>query len=104
MISLRFINGEFVEEKTASKVAKVEATLELNPDGDTGSAKLTFAEDAGLITRRTASRQASSICATGFLLDTGARVGRGFSLDIVDADTISEVHTREGHKYGHFDS
>ena len=62
-------------------------------------AKLTFTPDASLITRRKASRQAESVVKSGFLLQSGERVGIGYSLDVVEGDKLSEAHLREGHKY-----
>lgn len=82
--------------------AEAEAHLELNPDGKTGTAILKFAGQAGLITRRTASRQAESVCKSGFLLSSGERVGVGNQLEVVDGDKISDIHLREGHKFNRY--
>ncbi len=92
---LKFIDGEFKESDTKDYDAK----LELFPDGNSGFAKLTFADHIGLIARRTATRQAHSICATGFLLKNGTRIGRGFELQIVNDLGVDEQLKKEGHKY-----
>ncbi|MHA2029277.1 MAG: hypothetical protein ACW99A_13030 [Candidatus Kariarchaeaceae archaeon] len=97
-ITLNFINGEFVE----TNKGEVLATLELIPAGNTGTAKLSFSGDAGLIARRTASRQAESVCKSGFLLQTGERIGIGMVLEVVEGDRLSDAHVREGHKYNRY--
>ncbi|MCY3413548.1 MAG: hypothetical protein INQ03_18040 [Candidatus Heimdallarchaeota archaeon] len=76
--------------------SEASAHLEIN---EQGIAKLTFSADAGLIIRRTASRQAESVCKSGFLLTTGKRVGTGAKLEVVDGDKLNEAHLREGHKF-----
>lgn len=75
------------------------AQIEINPDGKT---KLTFSPDAGLIARRTASRQAESVSKSGFLLSSGERVGGGSTLEIVEGDKLSDAHHREGYKYNKY--
>ncbi len=82
--------------------AEAEAHLEINPDGKKGIAILKFAGEAGLITRRTASRQAESVCKSGFMMASGERVGIGTSLEVLDGDKLSEVHLREGHKFNRY--
>ncbi|MFW9997142.1 MAG: hypothetical protein ACFFD4_34175, partial [Candidatus Odinarchaeota archaeon] len=57
-----------------------EAVLEL--DVANNRATLSFTADAGLVTRRTAERQARGICKTGFQMSNGARVGILFDLRI----------------------
>lgn len=71
----------------------------LTVDETQQKATLAFTPDAGLIARRTASRQAESVVKSGFLLASGERVGLGFELDVVEGDKLSEAHLREGHKY-----
>ncbi len=92
---LKFIDGEFVESESNDYDAK----LELIPDGHNGFAKLYFSDGASLITRRTATRQAHSICATGFVLKNGVRVGRGYELEILDDDDVHDALRKEAHKY-----
>ena len=82
-------------KNTADSIAK----LELLPAGNEGQAKLSFSPDAGLIVRRTVSRQAESVCKSGFLLETGERIGMGMTLEIIEGDKLSDAHLREGHKY-----
>lgn len=91
---LSFIDGEFVEGE--KKSGKILGTLELDPSG---KAKLSFSPEANLIVRRTATRQAESVCRSGFLLKSGERVGTGHELEVVEGDTLNEAHLREGHKY-----
>ncbi|MHA2248919.1 MAG: hypothetical protein ACXAD7_01090 [Candidatus Kariarchaeaceae archaeon] len=94
---LLFIDGEFAE---LNKTGKEEtAMLEIIPDGSSGTSRLTFSPGAGLIARRTASRQAENVCKSGFLLGSGERIGIGTKLEIVEGDSLSEAHLREGHKY-----
>ena len=85
--------------ESGKNTAKSIAKLELLRAGKEGIAKLSFSPDAGLILRRTASRQAESVCKSGFLLDTGERIGIGMTLEIIEADKLSDAHLREGHKY-----
>ncbi len=92
---LSFVNKTFVEGKNSES----KATLEIIPDGKGGKATLTFSDDASLIERRTASRQAESICRSGFLLASGERIGIGTKLEVIDADKLSDAHLREGYKY-----
>ena len=62
------------------------ATAVLSIDEANGKAILTFAPGANLVERRTAQRQASSICKTGYLLSNGERVGGECKLDIAEED------------------
>jgi len=93
---LKFVQGEFVEKSEKD----ADATLELveDPNGG-GKATLSFPDGTGLIVRRTAQRQAESICATGFLSSNGARLGAGFQLSITGEEPLSDAHTRVGHEY-----
>ena len=97
-VVLKFVKGEFVETEGSGS----EATLELTPGSPNGTAKLSFSGEAGLITRRTASRQAESICKSGFLLKSGERVGTGMQLEVLEGDKLSEAHTRVGHQYNRY--
>jgi hypothetical protein len=67
-------------------------------DDSTQSGKLEYSPDAGLVLRRTARRQAESICKAGFLLATGKRIGAGFSLDD-EEEKIDDRLLQVGHKY-----
>lgn len=97
MTTLSYLESKdgFAEGNKSDAVAK----LELN---DNGKAELTFSPGVGLITKRKASRQAESVCRSGFLLASGERVGSGLSLDVIEGDTLGEAHTREGYKYNRY--
>ncbi len=92
MVRLVFKNRTFSEgrEETGDAVLILEES--------TQSGKLEYSPDAGLVLRRTARRQAESICKTGFLLATGKRLGAGFSL-VDEEDKIDERLLQIGHKY-----
>ena len=92
---LSFMNDGFVEGNNSDALA----TLELLPDN---TAKLTYSATAGLIAQRKASRQAESVCKSGFLLKSGERVGLGSKLEIVESDKLSDAHLREGYKYNRY--
>ncbi len=92
MVRLIFKNRTFSEGREETG----EALLIL--DEATQSGKLDYSPDASLILRRTARRQAESICRSGYLLATGKRVGQGFTL-IEDENKIDERLLQEGHKY-----
>ena len=79
MVRLTFVETGFVEDKSEG-----EAYLDL----DEGSqiATLTFAPEAGLVTKRMAGRQARGICATGFQLRSGERIGVGFGLEVKEGE------------------
>lgn len=96
--TLNYIGDQFVETNQGT----VLASLELIPSGDAGTAKLSFSGETGLIARRTASRQAESICKSGFLMKSGERVGVGMTLEILEGDKLSDAHLREGHKYNRY--
>jgi hypothetical protein len=67
-------------------------------DESTMTARIEFQPGVGLIARRTAKRQADSICRTGFELAGGRRIKGGFTLEL-DDDSIDERLLQEGHKY-----
>lgn len=95
IIKLLYDHGsrEFVE-----KGEKDEAVLEINESAQT--ATLTFAEGSGLILQRTASRQARSICKSGFLLSSGQRVGQNCELREVKGErAIDDRLLQESHHY-----
>jgi len=92
MVRLVFKNKTFTEGREEAG----DAVLFL--DEATQSGKLEYSPEAGLILRRTARRQAESICKSGFLLATGKRIGAGFTL-VEEEDKIDERLLQEGHKY-----
>ena len=93
MVRLVFRERSFTEGKEQSG----DAVLSL--DDATQSAKLEYSPDAGLIIRRTARRQADSICKSGFQLTNGKRIGAGFSLVVDKEDSIDERLLQVGHHY-----
>ena len=93
--TLSFINDGFVEGSSSDAMAQ----LELSPDK---IAKLSYSPESGLIVQRKASRQAESVCKSGFLLKSGERIGMGFKLEIVESDKLSDAHLREGYKYNRY--
>lgn len=92
MVRLVFKNMSFTEgrEETGDAV--------LILDEATQSGKLDYSPETSLILRRTARRQAESICKSGFLLANGKRIGAGFAL-IDEEEKIDERLLQEGHKY-----
>ncbi len=96
-IKLYYIDGGFIEE--ARNIDKAMATIEIVGTGLGGVTKLSFSAGTGLILRRTASRQAESVTKSGFLLKSGERVGVGTRLEVIEGDSLTEAHLREGHKY-----
>lgn len=92
MVRLVFKNGTFSEGREESG----DAVLILDEATQTG--KLEYSGNIGLVLRRTARRQAESICKAGFLLGTGKRVGENFKLE-TDEDLIDERLKQTGHSY-----
>ena len=92
MVRIVFKNGSFSEGREEAG----DAVLIL--DEATESAKLEFSPGTGLILRRTARRQAESICKSGFLLSNGKRIGLGFKLES-DDDVIEDRLLQKGHDY-----
>jgi hypothetical protein len=92
MVRLVFKNKSFSEgrEEVGDAVLIIEEARQ--------SAKLEYSPDAGLVLRRTARRQAESICRSGFLLATGKRIGAGFTLK-EEEDKINERLLQVGHEY-----
>lgn len=92
MVRLVFKNGTFSEGREESG----DAVLILDEVTQTG--KLEYSGNMGLVVRRTARRQAESICKSGFLLGTGKRVGENFKLE-ADDDSIDDRLKQTGHYY-----
>lgn len=91
MVRLVFKDGTFSEGREETG----DAVLILDEATQTG--KLEYAS-AGLVLRRTARRQAESICKSGFLLSNGKRVGVDFEL-LSEEDTIDDRLKQTGHHY-----
>lgn len=66
-------------------------------DEATSTGKLEYSSTS-LIIRRTARRQAESICKSGFLLSNGKRIGLGFKLES-DEDKIEDRLLQKGYDY-----
>lgn len=62
-------------------------------------ASLSFTENAGLIARRTAERQARGICKTGFVMTNGARIGVKFDMKVETETIIEDRLLQQGHHY-----
>ena len=93
VVKLYYVDGEFSEMG-----GNEEALLEI--DDVTKVATLSFTEGTGLITQRTAGRQARGICKSGFLLKAGYRIGRDCDLREVKGERgIHDRLLQEGHKY-----
>ncbi|MFW9904982.1 MAG: hypothetical protein ACFFFH_11660 [Candidatus Thorarchaeota archaeon] len=93
VINLYYVDGEFGEMG-----GNEEAMLEI--DDGAKVATLTFGEGSGLITQRTAGRQARGICKSGYLLKAGYRVGQNCDLREVKGERgIHDRLLQEGHKY-----
>ncbi|MCK4848033.1 MAG: hypothetical protein KAT16_03300 [Candidatus Heimdallarchaeota archaeon] len=92
MVRLIFKNSNFSEgrEEAGDAVLILEET--------TSVGKLEYSPGAGLIIRRTARRQAESICKSGFLLVNGKRIGMGFKLES-DEDRIEDRLLQKGYHY-----
>ncbi|MHA2271692.1 MAG: hypothetical protein ACXACI_07505 [Candidatus Hodarchaeales archaeon] len=92
MVRLTFMETGFMEDK-----GEGEAYLDL--DEENQKAVLSFTPAAGLVKKRMAQRQARSICATGFQLRSGGRLGAGYSLEVQEEAGIGDILLQEGHKY-----
>jgi len=92
MVRLIFKNRNFSEGREEAG----DAVLILEEATSTG--KLEYSPDAGLVIRRTARRQAESICKSGFLLSNGKRLGMGFKLE-TDEDRIEDRLLQKGYDY-----
>ena len=93
---LYYVNGEFSELG-----GNEDAMLEINEA--TKTATLTFSAGSGLITQRTAGRQARGICKSGFMVKAGYRIGIKCDLSEVKGELDSESQVKqwrgEGRKY-----
>lgn len=93
VVKLYYVDGEFSET-----AGNEEAVLEINEA--TRTAILYFSEGTGLITQRTAGRQARGICKSGFLLKSGWRVGQQCDLQEVKGERgIHDRLLQVGHEY-----
>ncbi len=94
--TLYYVDGEFTELG-----GNESATLEINES--TKTAVLAFTEGSGLITQRTAGRQARGICKAGFTVKAGYRIGIKCDLQEVRGEEDMEQRVKryreEGRKY-----
>jgi hypothetical protein len=78
-IILVFKEGNFHESKGTIKSGDYEAFLSIDePELKT---MLVYSREASLISKKTALRQANSICKSGYLLTNGRRIGAGCTLE-----------------------
>ncbi|MFW9927984.1 MAG: hypothetical protein ACFFD1_01175 [Candidatus Thorarchaeota archaeon] len=90
---LIFKDKLFIEGEAA------DSTAVLTIDESNLKATLSYSSTANLVDRRTALRQAQSICKTGFLLSDGKRIGKDCKLEDIESDNIDDRLLQEGHKY-----
>ncbi len=91
IINLIFKDKTFNELKN-KKPEKADVILEINTE--LKESTLTFPTKTTLVDRRTAQRQAESICKVGYLMKTGQRIGQGSKLEIKNSKDIDENLTR----------
>ena len=91
MVRLIFKDRNFSEGREQTG----DATLILDEATSTGKLEYSC---TSLIIRRTARRQAESICKSGFLLSNGKRIGLGFKLES-DEDKIEDRLLQKGYDY-----
>lgn len=80
IITLLFEGKEFIEEKKMKLPGNETGFLKINTE--TREAILTLKSEITLIDKTVAKRLANSICRSGFLLDSGERIGIGSILSI----------------------
>ncbi|MHA2362743.1 MAG: hypothetical protein ACXAC7_02200 [Candidatus Hodarchaeales archaeon] len=97
VVKLIFVNKLFKEVENPAEVDTASAVLEI--DEETEKATLSYSKDAGIVDKRTAQRQAQSICKTGFLLSNSARVGAGTNLIVSVDEQLPDRLLQEGYKY-----
>ena len=97
VVKLVYKEKLFVETSNTDVTSDALAVLEI--DESNMKANLSFSNDANLVERRTAKRQAQSILKTGFLTQTGKRIGRDCRLEDPDEESVDDRLLQEGHKY-----
>ena len=80
VIKLYFKDNEFEEETVMQATGTEQAVLEINTE--TKQAQLEFKGVITFVSKKVAERQSLSICKSGFLLQSGERVGIGCNLII----------------------
>lgn len=100
MTIINFIFKDKIFNELKNKMPlKDDVILEINTE--LKDAILTFPIKTSLIDRRTAERQAGSICKIGYLMNTGQRIGQGSKLEIKNSKDIDEILTRPANVYRH---
>ena len=84
IITLIYVDSEFIELKRGIEYPNVVATLNL--DQTSRNAILKFHKDSNLIDRRSAQRLAHSVVKFGFELPDKRRVGTNFVLEVHDSE------------------
>ena len=80
IIKLYFKDDEFVEKTEMQITGNELAVLEINTE--TNQAQLEFTDEITFVGKKVAERQSLSICKSGFLLQSGERIGIGCALTI----------------------
>lgn len=84
VVKLCYTNAskEFEEVRRETNLLEAVAILELNQE--TKAARLTYSDDASLVDKRTALRQAKSIVKSGTRIGDGRLIGMHYQLEITD--------------------
>lgn len=98
IINLLFKEKIF-KESMNKNIGRDDVILEINTE--LKEAILTIPAITSLIDRRIAQRQAESICKTGFLMKTGARIGQGCKLEIKSTKDLDENLMRPANMFRH---
>ena len=79
IVELFYKDKEFIEPK---KLVLGGESAKLEFDKDKIHAVLSFSPTINIIDKKIAERLAQSICKSGFLLESGERIGIGYTLEI----------------------
>jgi len=60
---------------------------------------MSWSADVGFVQQRTAERQARSIANTGFTMGRGARLGKGFALELIGQNAMPDRLLHDQHEY-----
>jgi len=78
VIKLFYKDKEYIEERKLQLPGSEQAILVIKQDEKI--AELIFTPEITFVDRKVAERQAQSICKSGFLLESGERIGIGCTL------------------------
>jgi hypothetical protein len=81
ILKIYFKETAFIEEKNFNIFGSEDAFLEIKPNKR--EAQLTYKPECNFVIKKIIERQAQSICKSGFLLESGERIGRGYTLIII---------------------